>query len=181
MESENEQLLAEELEEQQLEKGDKVQLIVFKLGKAEYALTIDQIKEVVLTPRISEMPQTPDYVIGIANIRGNVISIMDFEKKFGLVSQVDMADDDDLDEDGKKQADYSLVIESEKYNVGIQVKHVPDTLTITSSKIDSSSNIMQHSSLDESVIRGIVKVKDRMIILVDVIKMLETGDIKTKL
>ena len=62
----------------------RIQLIIFKLGTEEYALSIDQIKEVVLTPRIAKMPQTPSYIKGVANIRGNIIAILDLEQKFGI-------------------------------------------------------------------------------------------------
>ena len=59
-----------------------MQLIIFKLAGEEYGLSIDQIKEVVLTPRVAKMPQTPAYIKGVANIRGNIIAIMDLEQKF---------------------------------------------------------------------------------------------------
>lgn len=176
MDLENQQEVLEEKEEKELEEeeGTRVQLIVFRLGEEEYALPIDQIKEVVLTPRISAMPQTPDYVKGIANIRGNVISVMDFEKKFGLNKKAKKTK-------GSDGTNYTLVIESEEFHVGILVKEVPNTLTVLSSKIHSPDNIMQHSSLDQSVINGIVKLKERMIILIDVLLMMKIGELKTKL
>ena len=161
-----------EEQEQEVEKGSRIQLIVFKLGDEEYALPIEQIKEVVLTPRISPMPQTPDYVKGIANIRGNVIAIMDFEQKFGLTPNQKKLNGAGVN--------YTLVIESKDHNVGILVNDVPNTLSVLSSKIDSSSNIIQHTSLDESVIKGVVKAKDKMIILIDVMTMMSTGELKTE-
>ena len=66
-------------------------MIIFKLGKEEYALHIDQIKEVVLTPGIAKIPQTPDYIIGVANIRGNIISIVSLNTKFGLIGNEEEA------------------------------------------------------------------------------------------
>lgn len=167
--------LIEEIDEREaVDEGRRVQLIVFPLGNEEYALPIDQIKEIVLTPRISKMPQTPEYVMGIANIRGNVISIMDFEKKFGLSKGEDTPSQ-------KRKSNYTLVIESDEFDIGILVKDVPNTMSVPASKIDSSGNIIQYSSLDESVITGVVKVKGRMIIMLDVLKMLQIGELKTKL
>jgi purine-binding chemotaxis protein CheW len=121
------------------------------------------------------MPQTPDYVKGIANIRGNVISIMDFEEKFGLKNT-----EKSVSMTKEQSISYTLVIESDSFNVGILVNEVPKTLSVSASKIDDSFNIMQHSTLDESVIKGIVKVKNRMIILIDVLLMMSTGELKTK-
>lgn len=155
-----------------------IQLVVFKLVGEEYALPIEQIKEVVLTPKISKIPQTPDYIKGVANIRGNVISILDLELKFGLSSKTNSQTGDVAE---NLSGNYTLVIESEAYKIGILVKEVPNTLTVGESNIDSSANIIQYSTFDENAISGVVKIDDRMIILTDVVKMMESGEIKTQL
>lgn len=160
---------------------EKLLLIVFKLGVSEYALSIDQIKEVVLTPRISEIPQTPPYIKGVANIRGTVISIIDLEARFGLKSKKEQGveeDNNSLEEESEK-SNYTLVIESEEFKIGILVKEVPNTFSVNRSEIDSSSDIIRHSSLDENAIKGIVKIDERMIILINVLSMMETGGLKT--
>ncbi|MCV9385203.1 chemotaxis protein CheW [Reichenbachiella ulvae] len=167
-----EEVLELEENEVQVDEGVKVQLIVFQLGEEEYALPIDQIKEIVVTPRISSVPQTPDYVRGIANIRGHVISIMDFETKFGLKKKGAKSE---------SSHNFTLVIESDEFNIGVLVNQVPNTLSVMSSKIDKSSSIMQYSTMDETVIKGVVNLKDRMIILIDVLRMMEIGELKTKL
>jgi purine-binding chemotaxis protein CheW len=100
-------------------KHSRTQLIVFKLGKEEYGLTIDQIKEVVLTPTITRMPQTPAYIKGVANIRGNIIAILDLEEKFNIT---------DKSSEGAKVGNYTLVVASEEYKIGILVKEVPQYL-----------------------------------------------------
>ncbi|NQZ77760.1 MAG: purine-binding chemotaxis protein CheW [Ekhidna sp.] len=169
-----EELLASEVdqvEDEEIQKGPKIQLIVFLIAGEEYALPIDQVKEIVLTPRVSKVPQTPEYVLGISNIRGNIISIMDLEKKFGLKV---------LDDGDTGKASYTMVIESADFQVGIKVEKVPNTLSVFASKIDTSANIMQYASLDETVLKGAVKLGERIIILLDVLKMLEVGELKTK-
>ena len=150
-------------------KGEKIQLVVFKLGSEEYALSIDHIKEVVITPNISMMPKTPSYIKGVANIRGSVIAIIDLEDKFSLKSI-----------GHEKEFNYTLVIESDEYSVGILVNEVPNTLNTSTSMIDTTSNVMQFSSLDEDCISGIVKDEEKMIILIDIIKMVEKEDIGVK-
>lgn len=168
------------LEEKKNETGHSMQLIIFKLANEEYALPIDHIKEVVLTPRISKLPQTPSYVKGVANIRGNVITIVDLEERFGLLSEEELEAAEERDEELDIQSNYTLVIESEEYKVGILVKEVPNTLSVNSTQIDNTNNIIQHSSLDEKAINGIVKLEDRMIIMVDILAMMSTGDIETE-
>jgi len=147
------------------ESGESLQLIIFNLGGEEYALPIDHVKEIVITPGIAKIPQTPDYIKGVANIRGTIIAMMDLEEKFNLEP------DENLDALMNK---YTLVIESEDYNVGILVRQVPSTLSVLKAKIDKSSGIMQYSSLDQDCIAGIVKSEDRMIILIDILRMIES-------
>lgn len=150
--------------------GERTQLIVFKLSSEEYALPIDQIKEVVLTPSVAKVPQTPPYIKGVANIRGNLIAIVDLEEKFGLSNKT-------IKE--AEHSNYTLVIESEDLKIGVLVKEVPNTLNVKVKDIDESSNIMQFSSLDENAMKGIVKVDDRMIIMIDMLKMMESEDVKS--
>jgi purine-binding chemotaxis protein CheW len=145
--------------------GGKVQLIIFKLGKEEYAMNIDQIKEVVITPRIAKVPQTAVYIKGVANIRGNIIAIMDLEVRFNLIEETELNDTGTI-------ANYTLVVESEEFKVGILVKEVPNTLSVISSDIDSSSEIIRYTALDERCIKGVVKSGDRMIIMIDMFELL---------
>lgn len=149
--------------------GKRIQLIVFKLAGEEYALPIDNVKEVVLTPGIAKVPQTPSYIKGVANIRGNLIAIVDLEEKFGLKAK---------DNAAEKSGNYTLVIESQELKIGVLVKDVPNTLSINTNNIDSSSGIMQYSSLDEEAIKGIVKVDNRMVILIDILTMMQTQEMK---
>jgi len=151
------------------EAGERMQLIIFKLGKEEYAMNIEQIKEVVLTPRIAKVPQTSSYIKGVSNIRGNIIAIMDLEERFGLLGSETTATTEQL-------PNYTLVIESEEYKVGILVKEVPNTLSIKTSDIDSSSGIIRYSALDERCIKGIVKSGNRMIIMVDIFELISIDE-----
>lgn len=150
------------------EKFDRHQLIVFKQGNEEYGLAIDQIKEVVLTPKITKMPQTPNYVKGVANIRGNIIAIIDLEEKFGIANKTT-----DTYTEGK----YTLVVDSEEFKVGILVKEVPNTLAVSQSDIDETVNIIQDEVQESNYIRGIVKVHNRLIILIDVYQIMSRQEL----
>lgn len=155
------------------EHSERMQLIIFKLGSEEYGLSIEQIKEVVLTPRIAKMPQTAEHIKGVANIRGNIIAIMDLEQKFGLTKPGTT--------ENKNNSNYTLVVESEEYKVGVLVKEVPNTLSINVSDIDTASNFVQYTSLDTSSVIGVVKSGERMIILIDMIKLIEAENLKDTL
>lgn len=152
------------------EHSERMQLIIFKLGSEEYGLSIEQIKEVVLTPRIAKMPQTAPHIKGVANIRGSIIAIMDLEQKFGLGRQAS--------EHEGVHSNYTLVVESDTYKVGVLVKEVPNTLSINVSDIDTASSFIQYTSFDANSVIGVVKSGERMIILIDMIKLIEAENNK---
>jgi purine-binding chemotaxis protein CheW len=139
-----------------------LQIVVFKLGQEEYGLQIDQIKEVVITPNITRMPQAPSFVKGVANIRGNVIAIFDLEDRFNLsrVSQTQ----------GNR---YTLVVESEDVKMGLLVNDVPNTITVSAGDLDESVSIINDANTEENYIKGIIKSGDRLIILIDIFKVID--------
>lgn len=139
-----------------------LQIVVFRLGNEEYGLHIDQIKEVVITPNITRMPQTPSFVKGVANIRGNVIAIFDLEDRFDLTRTITTQ--------GSK---YTLVVESEDIKMGLLVSDVPNTVTINASDLDESVGIIQDASADTNYIKGIIKTGQRLIILIDIFKVID--------
>lgn len=138
------------------------QIVVFKLGEEEYGLPIEQIKEVVITPTITKMPQTPSFVKGVANIRGNIIAILDLEEKFGLFREK---------KDDSFGSNFTLVIESEDYKMGVLVREVPNTLSISSRSIEETV-FTGDPQADQSYISGIVKLDKRLIIMIDIFKVI---------
>src|SRR5690349_21297801 len=86
-----------------------VHLIVFKLGSEEYGIRIEQVKEVTVTPEITRMPKTPSFIKGVANIRGDIIAIMDLEERFRIRSS----------HPDPEMTTYTLAIEAKDYTIGI--------------------------------------------------------------
>lgn len=140
------------------------QIIVFRQGTEEYALHIDQIKEVVITPHITRMPQTPSYIKGVANVRGNIIAIIDLEEKFYLKQGQEITSSNN----------YTLVVESEDLKMGILVREVPNTLTVTHADFDETVNIINDAGSESSdYIKGIIKSNNRLIIMIDIFKVID--------
>ncbi|MEP4093715.1 chemotaxis protein CheW [Reichenbachiella sp.] len=147
--------------DQQIEEHSKM-LVVFPVGNEEYAFEIAQIKEVVPVPPISSLPQTKSYVKGVANVRGNVLAVIDLARKFGL--QKTLNDD---------YTNYVIVIKSEEVKVAVASNQVPETLMIKDSQIDNTADIMRKSGNEQNFIKGIIKKDSRMIIFIDVLEMVE--------
>ena len=149
--------------------AEKHQLIVFRLGSEEYGIHIDQIKEVVLTPRVTRMPQTPSYIKGVANIRGSILAIVDLEEKFGLRDAASKTEE--------STSNYTLVAESKEFSIGILVKEVPNTLSVMASAIDEAINVVQSTTENSNYMLGIVKIDDRLVILIDLFKIMQANDV----
>jgi purine-binding chemotaxis protein CheW len=149
-----------------------VQLIVFKLGTEHYGIRIDQIREVTITPEITRMPKTPSFIKGIANIRGDIIAIMDLENRFRITPA------SASEPEGKHKSSYTLVTDIKEYTVGLVVKEVPQSINLPISKIDKAPAFLQDAKISESYIEGIGKLDDRLIIVLDIYKILTSEEIR---
>jgi purine-binding chemotaxis protein CheW len=148
----------------------KRQLVVFKLAGQEYALFINQIKEVVITPTLTPVPLTPRYVKGVANVRGDILAMVDLEVRFDLVTS--------SDEDYIKlsKSNFTLVIESDKMKVGLLVKDLPSTLTVLESDLIQPDLIYGHEA-EKNYILNIAKLQERLIIVIDLNEIILKEDI----
>lgn len=148
----------------------ELHLVVFKLGSEQYGVRIEQVKEVTVTPEIAKMPRTPTFIKGVANIRGDIIAIMDLEHRFGImpVEQTSLR---------KDHRTYTLVIESPDFTIGLIVKEVPQSLSVPVSQIDKTPHVMQEKNIIENFIEGIGKVDNRLIIILDIHKILTNEEV----
>jgi len=143
----------------------KFQLVVFKLADESFALHISEIKEVVVTPRITRVPEVPDYIKGVANIRGNIIAIADLYKRFNI------------EVNKNETPKYTLVLESNVYKVGILVNEVPNTIEVTEDDFDSGGGFYNEAESGGSGIKAIVKKGDNLIVLLNIQKVLENDEV----
>jgi purine-binding chemotaxis protein CheW len=153
--------------------GKTYQLVVFKLGGDEYALTIEQIKEVVVMPHVTKVPLVPKYIVGVANVRGTILSIVDLEEKFGMrEGKTNEPEAPQYTASGKLKSDYALVVESKIIKMAILVREVPNTLSVYEEEIEWSPSIVNESAEEKHYIRAIVKRDDRLVILIDAPKII---------
>ena len=148
-----------------------VHLIVFKLGTEEYGIRIEQVKEVTITPEIARMPKTPDFIKGIANIRGDIIAIMDLEERFHIAPPA-----------GETTRNYkntfTLALEASDYTIGLIVREMPQSLTIPVSQIDKTPAFIQDLNINENFIEGIGKINGRLIIVLDILRILTSNEVQ---
>ncbi len=145
---------------------EELQLVVFKLAREEYGVDIAQVREIVRMQEITEVPQAPDFVEGIVNLRGQIIPIVDLRKRFGLYSE----------EEVSKDAKRIVVVNINGQLIGILVDGVSEILRIPTSQIEPPPPIVA-SGISAEYLRGVGKVNGRLVIILDLNKIFSTEEI----
>jgi purine-binding chemotaxis protein CheW len=123
-----------------------------------YGINVMQVQEVLRITEIAPVPGAPPYVLGIINLRGNVVTVIDTRTRFGLPTK-------EVDD-----ASRIIVIESEKQVVGIMVDAVAEVVELRETDIDAAPNVGTEES--SRYIQGVATQEDSLLILVDLNKLL---------
>ncbi|MEW8605132.1 MAG: chemotaxis protein CheW [Candidatus Thiodiazotropha sp.] len=135
-----------------------IQFVTFILMDEVYGINVMQVQEVLRITEIAPVPGAPPYVLGIINLRGNVVTVIDTRTRFGLpTTEVD-------------DASRIIVIESEKQVVGILVDAVAEVVELRETDIDVAPNVGTEES--SRYIQGVATQEDSLLILVDLNKLL---------
>lgn len=139
-----------------------LQWVTFRLDEETYGINVMQVQEVLRYTEIAPVPGAPDYVIGIINLRGNVVTVIDTRSRFGLPS-TEISDNSRI-----------VIIEAEKQVVGILVDSVAEVVYLRTSEIDVAPNV----GTDESArfIQGVSNRSGELLILVDLNKLLSDDE-----
>lgn len=134
--------------------SDLLQLVIFQLGGEEFGVDIMAVQEIIKMPEITPIPQAPEYVAGVINLRGKIIVVVSLGKKFDIQSC-------DKNEEYKV-----IVVELENQVIGMMVDSVSEVLRIPSSSVDPAPDIIK-SGVSSNYIQGVGKLDDRLLILLD--------------
>ena len=142
-----------------------IQWATYKLDDEMYGINVMHVQEVLRVSEIAPVPGSHDYILGIINLRGNVVTVIDTRRRFGLPSK----DADDLSR--------IIVVEVNDNVIGLLVDSVAEVVYLKQSEIESSPTINN----DESAyyIQGVSSRGDDLLILVDIDKFISKKDIET--
>ncbi len=135
-----------------------IQLVSFCLGDEEYGIEITKVQEIILIGEITRVPQTPDYIKGLINLRSMVIPIVDLRLRFGMELQA-ATDDTRI-----------MVVNVDGKTIGIVVDAVSEVLRISEDQISPPPPTI--SGLGQEYLTGLVKLDQRLLILLDIDKIL---------
>lgn len=145
-------------EQRQEHQGAVTQWVTFSLENETYGIDVMRVQEVLPMSEIAPVPGAPPYVLGIINLRGNVVTVIDTRMRFGLASA----------ESGS--ASRIVVIETGDQVAGILVDSVAEVINVREDEVDTAPNVGNEDS--SKYIYGVVSRGEELLILVDVNKLL---------
>ncbi len=140
--------------------GEMVQLVNFRLRDEEFGLDIGSVREITRVADITHIPEAPSFIYGVTNLRGQVIAVIDLAKQFGLAPQQDLPETAKI-----------VVTEIKGQTVGMLVDEVPEVLKIADENIEPAPELVQ-TEVRTDYIKGVGKLDNRLIILLDLEKLL---------
>ncbi|WP_425807131.1 chemotaxis protein CheW [Desulfitobacterium sp. Sab5] len=132
------------------------QYVIFTLEQQEYGINISYTQEILRIPQITNMPNMPDFIEGVINLRGTVIPVIDPKKKFGI-AQSERSSDHRL-----------LILDLEGMNIGIIVDDVSEVVVINEQLIEGLCKEM--GILGGNSVQGIAKIDQRLILLLNTLE-----------
>jgi len=135
-----------------------LQWVTFRLDNESYGINVMQVQEVLRYSEIAPVPGAPSYVLGIINLRGNVVTVIDTRLRFGL-SQTETSDQTRI-----------VIIETENQVVGIMVDAVAEVVYLRQSEVETTPNVGNEETA--KFIQGVCHKNDELLILVDLEKMM---------
>lgn len=130
------------------------QIVSFRLANEEYGVDIMRVQEIILMGKITRMPEVPDFVCGLINLRGHVIPIVDLRRRFDLSAA-------EADEHTR-----IIVVNVGGQTIGMVVDAVNEVLRISSDQIEPPPSSI--AGIDHTYINGLVKFDDKLLILLSI-------------
>lgn len=135
-----------------------LQLVTFRLGNEEFSLDILKVQEIIRHMDLTRVPKTPDFVDGVINLRGRVIPVLDLRKRFGLPK------------DENTNETRIIVVDVDNRTVGLKVDAVSEVLRLPADTVEPPPAII--TGVESEYIKGVGKLDGRLLILLDVAKIL---------
>jgi purine-binding chemotaxis protein CheW len=142
----------------------ELQVVGFRIGSETFGLPISIVREIVRVPSITAVPNAPDFIEGVINLRGKIISVVDLRKRFGQKNI----------EPHKKNR--IVVVELAERSVGLLVNSASEVLRIPPSEIETPHELFQDGEVD--YVTGVAKLKGRLVILLDLNKVIRKSELR---
>lgn len=140
-----------------------LQTVTFQLGEENFLVEIMKVQEIIRMVNITKVPNSPDFVEGVINLRGRIVPIVDLRKKFMMPAY-----------EGDKKARRIIIIEIGEVQVGCVVDLIREVLKIEKQNFSEAPEILL--GVEQRFIKGIIKYNDEIYILLDVDSLLSKNE-----
>ncbi len=137
--------------------------LTFALNDEIYGIEILKVREIIGLMDITNVPQTPDYMKGVINLRGKVIPVIDLRLKFSM------------QEEKPTQETCTIVVEVDNTSMGLIVDNVSEVMEIKGDEIEKAPQFGR--GIDSDFIMGLGKTKETIVILLDIAKVLSSEEL----
>jgi purine-binding chemotaxis protein CheW len=134
---------------------EEMELLSFRLGGEEYAVKVDDVREVLKLRDLTLVPNAPDYILGVMSLRGAMLPVMDLCKRLGITQAA------------RDEKTRILVVSPDEEDVGLMVDRVSGVLRVLPDAIKPVPENIEHGA---EFLRGIVRKEDKLYILLDLMK-----------
>ncbi len=153
-------------DEEKKSTAELAQFVNFRLRDEEYGVDIGSVREITRVVDISHIPESPSFIEGVTNLRGQIIPVVDLAKQFGLAPQEKLPESARI-----------VVTEVKGQTVGMIVDEVPEVIKISVENIEPTPELIQ-TGIRKDYIKGVGKLENRLIILLDLEKVLAPHELE---
>lgn len=141
------------------------QVVVFELAGESYGVDIARVQEIIRPPAITSVPRAPEWIEGVVNLRGRVIPVINLRNRFGLPNAE------------RDRASRIVVLDISGHTVGAAVDAVSEVLRVPQSAVEAPGATL--SGPQTAHLRGIAKLDERLVILLDLDRIIDAQEAQT--
>lgn len=141
------------------------QIVIFGLDNEEFGVDISEVREIIKAEKITKIPNTEEYIKGIINLRDKIIVIVSLAIKLGLK------------ESQETKNTRNIVIQTDNTTIGMIVDNCNEVLRIPQNQIEKTPQML-NTQIEHKYIEGVAKLKERLIILLDLTKILHKSELE---
>lgn len=142
--------------------SERNQIVVFQLGEEEYAVDITQSKQIIKISKITPVPNTAEFIRGVINLRGQIVPVVDLRKRFKI--------------DGVGEKERIITVEVRDSLIGLVVDNINEVFWYNAGEIEPAPEV--DGGIKQEYLKGVVKREERLIVLIDLDKMLYENKLK---
>lgn len=139
------------------------QYLTFQLGEEEYGLDLVLAKEIIKPVKVTNVPNTEEHVLGVINLRGQIVPLLDIKRVLGLKDEPEMEKDERF-----------IIVNMENILIGLLADRIKEVVRLKDDQIEGISE--NKKGYKQDYIRGVSRIDERLVIILDITKVIFTGN-----